>query len=133
MQGSKYLKVTGILMIVFGAIGFVGVILALLGTAALILMGANSLVLYASIALSIVSVIIQFIAGIMGVKYCEVPEKAQKCFNMGIAIIALNVLSAILTIVTNSFNPLNFVIGLIIPVLFLIGASKNKASINAGI
>lgn len=128
MKGKKFLKITGILMIIGGAIGIVGGVLAVLGAgalAALLEVSATGLLL--SSILILVSAILQFIAGIMGVKHCENPAKAQSCFIIGILValcsVAGNVISAVLS---DTFNFMNLITGLIIPVLYIYGAMQNK-------
>ena len=80
MKGSKFLKVTGILMIISAAFGIIGGIIALIGAGALAAVletSAGGLMLAS--ALILVSAVFQLIDGIMGVKNCDKPEKAQSC------------------------------------------------------
>lgn len=136
-NGSKFLKVTGILMIVFGAISIIASIVALLGIAALNVMadavGATSAVaydigmLYIAGFISLASAVIELIAGIIGVLNAEKPEKAQTCMVWGILVAIMCVVGCILTVVGGqSFPFFSLVTGLVVPVLYIIGAVKNK-------
>ena len=128
MKGRKFLKVTGILMIISAAFGIIGGIIALIGAGALAAVletSAGGLMLAS--ALILVSAIFQLIAGIMGVKNCDKPEKAQSCLVMGVIVAILSVSGNIISNVLGSdFNIFNYATGLIIPVLYIIGAVKNK-------
>ena len=128
MKGSKFLKVTGILMIISAAFGIIGGIIALIGAGALAAVletSAGGLMLAS--ALILVSAVFQLIAGIMGVKNCDKPEKAQSCMVIGVIVAILSVAGNVISNVLGSdFNIMNYATGLIIPVLYIIGAVKNK-------
>ena len=128
MKGRKFLKVTGILMIIGGGFGIIGGILAMLGAGALAAVletSAGGLMLASALILA--SAVFQLIAGIMGVKNCDKPEKAQSCLVMGVIVAILSVAGNIISNVLGSdFNIINYATGLIIPVLYIIGAVKNK-------
>lgn len=128
MKGRKFLKVTGILMIIGGAFGIIGGIVAMIGAGALAAVletSAGGLMLASVLILA--SAVFQLIAGIMGVKNCDKPEKAQSCLVMGVIVAILSVSGNIISnILGSSFNILSYATGLIIPVLYIIGAVKNK-------
>ena len=128
MKGRKFLKVTGILMIIGGAFGIIGGIVAMIGAGALAAVletSAGGLMLASALILA--SAVFQLIAGIMGVKNCDKPEKAQSCLVMGVIVAILSVSGNIISnILGSSFNILSYATGLIIPVLYIIGAAKNK-------
>ena len=128
MKGSKFLKVTGILMIVFGALALILSIVAAIGLAALVALELNTWQYTAAVILMLGGSIFELIAGIVGVKNCNKPEKAGTCMVWGIIVIALSVLSNVLTLVGNpdNFSIVNLLTGLVIPVLYLIGAVMNK-------
>ena len=126
MKGQKFLKVTGILMIIGAALSILfGVIIgALIAKFA----GASTLgfAFYLGLATTLVGGIIQLIAGINGVKHCNKPENAKKCITWGIIVIALAVISSVLEVIGGGkFNVLSFVIGLIVPGLYIYGAFLN--------
>ena len=128
MKGRKFLKVTGILMIIGGAFGIIGGIVAMIGAGALAAVletSAGGLMLASALILA--SAVFQLIAGIMGVKNCDKHEKAQSCLVMGVIVAILSVSGNIISNVLGSnFNILSYATGLIIPVLYIIGAVKNK-------
>ena len=128
MKGRKFLKVTGILMIIGGAFGIIGGIVAMIGAGALAAVletSAGGLMLASALILA--SAVFQLIAGIMGVKNCDKPEKAQSCLVMGVIVAILSVSGNIISnVLGSSFNILSYATGLVIPVLYIIGAVKNK-------
>ena len=128
MKGRKFLKITGILMIIGGAFGIIGGIIAMIGAGALAAVletSAGGLMLASALILA--SAVFQLIAGIMGVKNCDKPEKAQSCLVMGVIVAILSVAGNVISnILGSSFNILSYATGLIIPVLYIIGAVKNK-------
>ena len=128
MKGRKFLKVTGILMIIGGAFGIIGGIVAMIGVGALAAVletSAGGLMLASALILA--SAVFQLIAGIMGVKNCDKPKKAQSCLVMGVIVAILSVAGNIISnVLGSSFNILSYATGLIIPVLYIIGAVKNK-------
>ena len=128
MKGRKFLKVTGILMIIGGAFGIIGGIVAMIGAGALAAVletSAGGLMLASALILA--SAVFQLIAGIMGVKNCDKPEKAQSCLVMGVIAAILSVAGNVISNVLGSdFNIINYAAGLIVPVLYIIGAAKNK-------
>lgn len=130
MKGRKFLKVTGILMIIGGAFGIIGGIVAMIGAGALAAVletSAGGLMLASALILA--SAVFQLIAGIMGVKNCDKPEKAQSCIVIGVIVAILSVAGNVISNVLGSdFNIINYATGLIIPVLYIIGAVKNKES-----
>ena len=128
MKGRKFLKVTGILMIIGGAFGIIGGIVAMIGAGALAAVletSAGGLMLASALILA--SAVFQLIAGIMGVKNCDKPEKAQSCLVMGVIVAILSVAgNAISNVLGSDFNIFSYATGLIIPILYIIGAVKNK-------
>lgn len=136
-NGAKFLKVTGILMIVFGSIAIVSSIIALLGIGALNAIsdavGATSYVakdltmLYIAGFISLISSVIELVAGIMGVINAEKPEKAKTCMIWGIIVAVMCVVGCIFTTIGGSAFPFfSLVTGLVVPVLYIIGAYKNQ-------
>ena len=125
-KGSGFLKVTGILMIIGGGISIILGIIAALGVAALAYISdgeISSAMLYASVALMIVSAVTQLIA----VKNCKKPEKAGTCMVWGVIVAVLCVVGTILNSVGGgSFSVFSLLLGLVLPVLYIIGAGFNK-------
>ena len=131
-KGSGFLKVTGILMIIGGAIALIVGIIVILGIAALAYITDGEMVtglLYAAGVLTLVSAVAEMIAGIVGVKNCKKPEKAGSCIVWGIIVAVLCVAGCILTAVGGSAFPVfSLILGLVLPALFIIGAIMNKKS-----
>lgn len=132
-QGSKMLKVTGILMIIGGALSLVIALIAVIGIAAAASLAAGALgggIIALAVIASILSLLgggIELAAGILGVKNWNQPAKAQSCIVFGAIIIALSVLSNILNLASGSeFNLFSLLLGLVLPVLYLIGAVQLK-------
>ena len=128
MKGRKFLKVTGILMIIGAAFGIIGGIIATIGVGAMaaVLETSAGGLMFASV-LILASAVFQLIAGIMGVKNCDKPEKAQSCLVMGVIVAILSVAGNVTSsVLGSSFNITSYVTGLVIPVLYIIGAVKNR-------
>ena len=127
MEGSKLLKVSGILMIIGGSISLIIAIIAMIGIAVLAAMGGSAALLWLSGIMLLVGAVVEFVGGIIGVKNWNNLEKAQTCMVWGILAIALCVLSQILNLAGGgSFNVVSLATGLVLPVLYLIGALQNK-------
>lgn len=134
MQGSKFLKVTGILMIIFGAIALIVSIIALAGLGLVASVAAameeeiSMGLLTVSAILALVGAIVEFVAGIIGVKNWAKPEKAGVCITWGIIVVALCIVSNVMTLIgyPENFSAFSLVTGLVIPVLYLIGGFQNK-------
>ena len=130
-KGSGFLKVTGILMIIGGAISLIVAIVAIIGIAALVYVAGSEInagLLYAAGVISLVSAVAELIAGIVGVKNCKKPEKARTCVVWGVIVAVLCVAGSVLTVVGgNDFPVFSLILGLVLSVLYIVGAIKNKA------
>lgn len=106
MKGQKFLKVTGILMIIGAALSILfGVIIGGVGALIAKFAGASTL----GFAF-----------------YLGLATNAKKCITWGIIVIALAVISNVLEVIGGGkFNVLSFVIGLIVPGLYIYGAFLN--------
>ena len=126
-QGKNFLKITGILMIVGGAISILSSLVAIAGIALLISIGAGTPFLYVASIFLILSAAMELVAGILGVKNCARPDKAQSCIVWGAVVAAFCVLGSILTVVGGSSFPIaSTLIGLVLPGLYIFGAVKNQ-------
>ena len=132
MNGHKFLKVTGILMIIGGALSAILGIVAVLGVAALAYIATAQTeagMLYASTILLLISGVVELIAGIIGVINAEKPQKAKACIVWGALVAILSVAGTILGVVGGSdFSVSGLVLGLVLPVIYIIGAVKNMQS-----
>lgn len=131
---SKMLQVTGIIMIIGGAIGLIGAIsLIFLSFAATAVVSSVSssagsqlgglLTLYCIVAL--IAAVAELVAGILGAANHNKPEKAKSCLIFGIIVLAIGVLSLILSFAANSFS-FNSLLSFVLPVLYTIGAYFNS-------
>ena len=128
-KGTGFLKVTGILMIIGGGISIIMGIIAALSVAALayIAGGDSSALLYASVVLMLISAVAELVAGIIGVVNCKKPEKAGVCIAWGIIVAVLSVAGTTLNSVGGgTFSVFSLILGLVLPVLYIIGAVFNK-------
>ena len=134
MKGQKFLKITGILMIIGGAVSLVLAIIALVGVAALAALlegeGIGGL-LYLSAGLLLAGAVAEFIAGIIGVKNCAKPEKANTCITWGIIVAAFCLVGNILSVVggDDKIDVFSMLLGIALPVLYIVGAVLNKKSV----
>ena len=126
-QGKNFLKVTGILMIIAGAIAIITSLIAIAGIAFLISIGAGTPFLYVASIFMVLSSAMELVAGILGVKNCARPDKAQSCIVWGAVVAAFCVLGSILTVVGGgSFPVFSLLLGLVLPALYIIGAVENQ-------
>ena len=129
-KGTGFLKVTGILMIIGGGISIIMGIIAALGVATLAYISdgtVSSALLYASVVLMLISAVAELVAGIIGVVNCKKPDKAGSCTVWGIIVAVLSVAGTILNSVGGgSFSAFSLILGLVLPVLYIIGAVFNK-------
>ena len=134
--GKGFLKVSGILMIIFAAFGVLMGILVMVGggLAGSLTSGTEldsvggavgGLVMILGLV-TLIGAVFNLVMGILGVKYSDKPEKAQTCFILAIIAIAIQIVSAIL-----GGAIWTLIIGLILPVLYLIGAIKNKNAVSS--
>lgn len=131
--GRGLLKVTGILYIVLSVIGFIGVLGVLLGGGLLAATGtglgmALGIMAFLSVIVALAQSVFGLIMGIMGTKYCDVLEKAGTCFVMGMIVTVLGVISFLGDLMNDPgfATLLGGALGLAIPVLYTLGAYKNK-------
>ncbi len=130
MKGHKFLKVTGILMIigaVFSIIG--GVLVGGLGALAAGFGGASGLTFsyWMALLLTLGGGICQMIAGIKGVKHSKRSESAKELIKWGVIAAAFSVLGIVMNLVNGAeFSILNVLTGVAIPVLYIYGAVLNS-------
>lgn len=130
MKESKVLKTAGILMIIGGVVMMLLSVLSLLGGA--VVAGADvflgGLFLLISV-IGILGAVLEFIAGIWGLKSWNHPEKAHRCVVMGVVLILFSVVSGAGSIVISGFTvntAVSLFLGLILPILYIYGASSIK-------
>lgn len=130
MKGHKFLKVTGILMILAAVLYLIaGVFIGGLGALAAGLGAGDSLTasFYLALVVTLIGGICQLIAGIKGVKYSKSSEKSRQCMVWGAVVIGFSVLATILNLISGEdFDIVSFVTGLIVPALYIYGAVLNS-------
>lgn len=140
-SASKMLQVTGILMIIGGAFSVIASIILLFGSvllssaAAAVAGSAGAAVggiLIVAVIVALVASVAELVAGILGAANYNKPEKANSCFIFGIVNIAIGVLSIILGITSDSFNFMNVISSLALPVLYTIAAFFCKKNAESG-
>ena len=135
-SGAGFLKVVGILMIIFGAIALIVSLIAVAGMSALSALAnavseatgeeINTGMLWIGLILSVVSAAMEMVAGIVGVVNAKKPEKAKTCLVFGILVAVLTVAGCIFTVASGDDFPVaSLLLGLVMPVLYIIGAVKN--------
>ena len=128
-SGAGFLKVVGILMIIFGAIALVVSLIAVAGMSvieAAIGSEIDTGMLWIGVILSVVSAAMEMVAGIVGVVNAKKPEKAKTCLVFGILVAILTVAGCIFTVASGEAFPVaSLLLGLVMPVLYIIGAVKN--------
>lgn len=121
---NALLKVVSILYIVFSIISAIVILVGSAGIGALLGgaagdVGAGLTMAMFFAAISLISVIIGLVAGISGLK----AENLKRCNTMAIILVVLAVLSFISSL-SNGDSLLTAVIGLILPVLYMVGVRK---------
>ena len=130
MKGQKFLKVTGILMIigaVFSILG--GVIFGGLGALVAGLGGASGLTFsyWMALLLTLGGGICEMIAGVKGVKHSKRKENAKELLKWGVIALAFSVLGIVMNLVNGEeFSILNVLTGVAIPALYIYGAVLNS-------
>ena len=135
MKGHKFLKVTGILMIIAAAFSIVaGVLIGGLGALAAGLGAASGLTFsyWAALFLTLIGGICQLIAGIKGIKHSKRSEKAGKLIAWGVVVAVFSILSIVMNLINGGeFNVVSILTGIIVPALYIYGAVLNSKADDA--
>ena len=130
MKGHKFLKVTGILMIIAAAFSIIaGVLVGGLGALAAGLGAASSLTFayWAVLFLTLIGGICQMIAGIKGVKHSKRSERAGNLIAWGVVVAVFSILSIVLNLANGGeFSVTSVLTGIAIPALYIYGAVLNS-------
>ncbi|MDD3339814.1 MAG: hypothetical protein PHS82_13275 [Lachnospiraceae bacterium] len=138
-RGKNFLKVTGIIMIVFGAIGALSTLISFAGLSVLMqtyaALGMDTSMIVPGLIISAIGGVLQLAAGIIGVVHARKPEKAMLCIIFGVLLVILQIVSGVTSLlVVNAQGSsivttiISMIIGLILPVLFIYGGILNKQS-----
>lgn len=135
MKGHKFLKSTGILMIVAAAFSIIaGIFVGGLGVLAAGLGAASGLTFayWAALFLTLAGGICQLIAGIKGVRHSKRSEKAGKLIAWGVIVAVFSILSMVMNLVNGGeFNGVNLLTGVAVPALYIYGAALNSKADDA--
>lgn len=131
--GRGKLKVTGILYIIFGALGLLLSLALLAGGGLLLAAGAGTVGIalgaVAGIlgAITVLTAVFYLILGILGVRNCDKPEKCGVNFVLGIIVLVLVVIGLVVNVATTGpSGALSSVVGLVLSILYVMGAKENK-------
>lgn len=138
MEGKKYLKFTGIILVILGiaqlllaCFAFAGGGIAALGVNA----GGDSSLVYAGTTavlggvILVVTAVFNLIFGIMAVKNCDNTGKAKALRVMGVVLIILSIASLIIYINGGLTAVIGCILNLIISIIYFWGAQKNVQSL----
>jgi len=129
VKGHKFLKVTGILMIIAAVFSIIaGVFVGGLGALAAGLGAASGLTFayWAALFLVLVGGICQLIAGIKGIKHSKRSEKAGKLIAWGVIVAVFSILSIVMDLSNGGdFSIVSVVTGVAVPALYILGAALN--------
>ena len=135
MKGHKFMKSTGILMIVAAAFSIIaGIFVGGLGVLAAGLGAASGLTFayWAALFLTLAGGICQLIAGIKGVRHSKRSEKAGKLIAWGVIVAVFSILSMVMNLVNGGeFNGVNLLTGVAVPALYIYGAVLNSKADDA--
>ena len=122
--GKGILKVSSIIIIIFGAIATIFSIIALIGSSMVSsVFGGLGAILVVATIIALISSLLELVLGIVGLKKCDDPSQANFFIVTGIILCVLNLVSMIM-----SFSVLSL-INFVLPILFIVGGVQNK---NAG-
>jgi hypothetical protein len=125
--GKGFLFVSGILLIIFGAIG------VLVGFFWQTLIGSLGFGISIGALVSLADNAFMLVAGIMGIKFANDLTKAPTLFIVGCVLLGLKVLNIVVGIGGDRFG-FQTIISLafiVLPVLYFLGAMKNKAAFES--
>lgn len=124
---------TGILYIIFGALGLLLSLALLAGGGLLLAAGAGTVGIalgaVAGIlgAITVLTAVFYLILGILGVRNCDKPEKCGVNFVLGIIVLVLVVIGLVVNVATTGpSGALSSVVGLVLSILYVMGAKENK-------
>ncbi len=134
MEGKKYLKFAGIILVIIGiaqlllaCLAFAGGGIAAFGIEA----GAgNDLMVSGAVAviggiMLVINAVFNLIFGIMAVRNCENPGKARALRVMGVVLLVLSIASLIIYISGGMAAVIGCIVDLIISIIYFAGAQKN--------
>lgn len=136
-RGKTLLKVTGIIMIVGGALGLALNLIS--GIGILDMFGYSGYnMLFIALGLGVLCGLLELITGILGVANCGKPEKANLCIVFAFITLAISIACQVLSWMSAAdtgmqmgvTSYISFGLSLILPILYLIGAFRNRAVVR---
>ena len=129
---STFLKVMGILCIVFGAIAVVVCLIAFPGYK--LIKDTYGVDLTAAGIVDLINAMVTLLAGILGCAFCSKIEKAMVCRIMAVVMIICKLLSFFmaanlmkdLPVEVNTTSPVSLIVAMVLPVLYLISTFCSK-------
>ena len=135
MKGQKFLKITGVLMIISAVFSiFAGGLVGGLGALAAGLGAASGLTFsyWVALFMTLMGGICQLIAGIKGIKHSKNSANSQKLVVWGVIVAAFSVLGMVVNVVNGGqFNITALLTGVAVPALYIYGAVLNSKSNGA--
>lgn len=131
---STFLKVMGILLIIFGAIAILVDLVALSGVSTLSYwLGGGLGLIVVMMIVALVEAVVELVSGIVGISSSKDPNKAGRCVVLGALMIILCIVVMIIQAASGltelysylgmgSTTVISFISGLIMPVLYLVAA-----------
>ena len=114
-----------IIMLIGGILGAIVSLIGIAGVAVLALAGANSTLLYLSVAIAVLGAVLQIIAGGKGLGAVKDPAKIPGCIKIGVVVIVVSILSTVVSLIGGGeFKIMNLITSLIVPVLYTVAAAK---------
>ncbi len=143
MKGKGFLKVTGIIMIIFAGIALIGEIINLIIGARVMdyytaqagaSLAAANIVVYSLLGGGIILSGLQLFTGILGIRNCSKPDKSTICIVFGSIILAIDLIGYVIMLIVCASMPgvlillisIMSLIGMALPILYIIGAALNK-------
>lgn len=125
MQKNMLLKVSSILMIIGGALMLLIGLIAVIGASMESALRAP--LVMAAIAFVFIIALVELIAGIIGVSTANKGKKGTTCVVLGLIILVVAIANVVVTIIsTGSIAIPSLIIGLLLPVIYLIGGINQK-------
>lgn len=125
VKQNTFLKVMAIIMLIGGILGAIVSLIGIAGVAVLALAGANSTLLYLSVAIAVLGAVLQIIAGGKGLGAAKDPAKIPGCIKIGVVVIVVSILSTVVSLIGGGeFKIMNLITSLIVPVLYTVAAAK---------
>ncbi|MEG0830265.1 MAG: hypothetical protein RSD88_07785 [Anaerovoracaceae bacterium] len=121
LKGEMLLKIVGIVCLIGGAGSGIFAVIGLIGGKF-----TNSMLIMAFV-FTVFFAIANVLGGICAYRNCKNPGAADLCFKYGLILFVFYLGSLAFSVLTKSFA-LNYVMSMLLPILYIVGARLNKAS-----